>query len=91
MTKFHTCGSLKFKSKSISNNSSTTKESSESKTKVQIAFDQHKQFRSINNPKFSNPIQKPSKKKSHKERVDEFNSYLEKLPEHNDIPRIGPG
>ena len=29
--------------------------------------------------------------KSHKERVQEFNSYLEHLTEHNDIPKVGPG
>nr|KAJ3398792.1 hypothetical protein HK105_005066 [Polyrhizophydium stewartii] len=29
--------------------------------------------------------------KSHKERVAEFNSYLESLSEHHDIPRVGPG
>ncbi|KAJ3055992.1 hypothetical protein HK097_008481 [Rhizophlyctis rosea] len=29
--------------------------------------------------------------KSHKERVAEFNSYLENLSEHYDIPKVGPG
>ncbi|KAI8618691.1 hypothetical protein BC830DRAFT_904850 [Chytriomyces sp. MP71] len=29
--------------------------------------------------------------KSHKERVQEFNAYLESLSEHHDIPRVGPG
>ncbi|KAI8840495.1 hypothetical protein BJ741DRAFT_597490 [Chytriomyces cf. hyalinus JEL632] len=29
--------------------------------------------------------------KSHKERVAEFNQYLESLSEHHDIPRVGPG
>lgn len=29
--------------------------------------------------------------KSHKERVAEFNSYLERLSEHHDIPKVGPG
>jgi protein FAM32A len=29
--------------------------------------------------------------KSHKERVAEFNAYLEKLSEHHDIPKVGPG
>ncbi|KAJ3287872.1 hypothetical protein HDU79_005373 [Rhizoclosmatium sp. JEL0117] len=29
--------------------------------------------------------------KSHKERVAEFNAYLETLSEHHDIPRVGPG
>lgn len=29
--------------------------------------------------------------KSHKDRVAEFNNYLESLSEHHDIPRVGPG
>ena len=30
-------------------------------------------------------------KKTHRERIDEYNKKLAKLPEHFDIPRIGPG
>ena len=29
--------------------------------------------------------------KSHRERVSQFNDYLEKLSEHHDIPKVGPG
>lgn len=29
--------------------------------------------------------------KSHKEKVSEFNSKLEQLSEHYDIPKVGPG
>ncbi|OMJ25004.1 Protein FAM32A-like [Smittium culicis] len=29
--------------------------------------------------------------KSHKEKVQEFNERLDKLPEHNDMPKVGPG
>lgn len=29
--------------------------------------------------------------KSHKEKVTEFNQKLEKLSEHYDIPKVGPG
>lgn len=29
--------------------------------------------------------------KSHKEKVNDFNKYLESLPEHYDIPKVGPG
>ncbi|KAG5728981.1 hypothetical protein E4T56_gene15234 [Termitomyces sp. T112] len=29
--------------------------------------------------------------KTHKERVSEFNTYLETLSEHHDIPKVGPG
>jgi len=30
-------------------------------------------------------------RKSHKERVNSFNAYLESLTDHNDMPKIGPG
>jgi protein FAM32A len=29
--------------------------------------------------------------RSHRERVDEFNSKLDRLPTHFDIPKVGPG
>ena len=29
--------------------------------------------------------------KSHREKVAEFNAYLENLSEHHDIPKVGPG
>jgi protein FAM32A len=29
--------------------------------------------------------------KSHREKVKDFNEYLEKLTEHHDIPKVGPG
>ncbi len=29
--------------------------------------------------------------KTHRQRVEEFNTYLGNLTEHNDIPRVGPG
>jgi len=29
--------------------------------------------------------------KSHRQRIAEFNTYLDKLSEHYDIPRVGPG
>ncbi|XP_020424799.1 protein FAM32A-like isoform X3 [Prunus persica] len=30
-------------------------------------------------------------KKSHRDRVQEFNHYLANLSEHHDIPKVGPG
>jgi protein FAM32A len=30
-------------------------------------------------------------RKTHKDRVAEFNNYLESLSEHHDIPKVGPG
>jgi protein FAM32A len=29
--------------------------------------------------------------KTHRERVNEFNAYLQNLSEHHDIPKVGPG
>ncbi|PVU88155.1 hypothetical protein BB559_005700, partial [Furculomyces boomerangus] len=29
--------------------------------------------------------------KSHKEKVQEFNEKLDRLPEHHDMPKVGPG
>lgn len=29
--------------------------------------------------------------KSHKQKVEEFNAKLDKIPEHYDIPKVGPG
>lgn len=30
-------------------------------------------------------------RKSHKEKVAEYNDYLSKLSEHHDVPKVGPG
>ncbi|CAI4210306.1 unnamed protein product [Parascedosporium putredinis] len=38
-----------------------------------------------------NPESRPELLKTHKERVEELNSFLSKLSEHNDMPKIGPG
>ncbi|KAG9250931.1 uncharacterized protein F5Z01DRAFT_677427 [Emericellopsis atlantica] len=34
---------------------------------------------------------RPELMKTHKERVEELNTYLSKLSEHHDMPKIGPG
>ncbi|KAK2593226.1 hypothetical protein QQS21_009066 [Conoideocrella luteorostrata] len=34
---------------------------------------------------------RPEMLKTHKERVEELNTYLSKLSEHHDMPKIGPG
>jgi protein FAM32A len=34
---------------------------------------------------------RPELFKTHKERVEELNTYLSKLSEHHDMPKIGPG
>ena len=37
------------------------------------------------------PEARPELLKTHKDRVEELNSFLSKLSEHNDMPKIGPG
>jgi protein FAM32A len=54
------------------------------KTKAEIQFELIKQKR------LEERIEKAAEK-SHKERVNQFNTYLSKLSEHHDIPRVGPG
>lgn len=34
---------------------------------------------------------RPELLKTHKQRVEELNTYLSKLSEHHDMPKIGPG
>lgn len=34
---------------------------------------------------------RPELLKTHKERVEELNTYLSRLSEHHDMPKIGPG
>ena len=34
---------------------------------------------------------RPELLKTHKQRVEELNTYLSRLSEHHDMPKIGPG
>ncbi|KAJ3091585.1 hypothetical protein HK102_014186 [Quaeritorhiza haematococci] len=54
------------------------------KTKAQLAFE------AVQKARQQERIMKIASK-SHKEKVEEFNAYLESLSEHHDIPRVGPG
>ncbi|CAO1629976.1 unnamed protein product [Sympodiomycopsis kandeliae] len=47
-------------------------------------------FEKIQNERRKEKIRKQASK-SHKDRVGEFNKYLEGLSEHHDIPKVGPG
>ena len=73
---------IKFKSKKTlntnTNTDTVTKVNERKKTKTELAFEQHKSTKKI-------------AKCSHKDRINKLNAYLERLPEHNDIPKIGPG
>ncbi|ORZ38386.1 hypothetical protein BCR44DRAFT_1497473 [Catenaria anguillulae PL171] len=54
------------------------------KTAAQLAFEEAQRKRQRDR------IHKMASK-SHKEKVDDFNKYLESLSEHHDIPKVGPG
>ncbi|KAI8898068.1 hypothetical protein BC833DRAFT_591139 [Globomyces pollinis-pini] len=62
----------------------TTSPATRTKTAAELKFLEVKQKR------LNEKVEKLAEK-SHKERVNEFNTYLSKLSEHNDIPRVGPG
>ncbi len=85
-------GSLKLKSKlklkaddkaSLKNQPSVIKKS-RNKTAAEIAFEK------AHSKKQAEKLSQLAKK-SHKEKVAEFNEYLGKLSEHHDIPKVGPG
>lgn len=40
---------------------------------------------------FEDGSARPELLKTHKERVEGLNTYLSKLSEHHDMPKIGPG
>lgn len=40
---------------------------------------------------FEDGTARPELLKTHKERVEGLNTYLSKLSEHHDMPKIGPG
>eukprot|EP01083_Nonionella_stella_P075292 204633_1 len=55
-----------------------------SKTKAELLFDRRMKERETEN------IDKVIRK-THRERINEFNDKLACLTEHNDIPKVGPG
>ncbi|CAD6926797.1 unnamed protein product [Tilletia controversa] len=52
--------------------------------------DAERRFDEIQRKRLSEKV-KTEAKKSHKDKVDKFNTYLESLSEHYDIPKVGPG
>ncbi|CAO1616056.1 unnamed protein product [Jaminaea pallidilutea] len=49
-----------------------------------------KRFAEVQRRRMADKVRKEAGK-SHKERVAEFNKYLEGLSEHHDLPKVGPG
>ncbi|KAJ1980332.1 hypothetical protein H4R33_005499 [Dimargaris cristalligena] len=62
----------------------TPAEASVAKTKAEIEFEKAQERRKMK--QYSKFVEK-----SHPERVAEFNEKLDKLSEHYDIPKVGPG
>ncbi|RKP10809.1 hypothetical protein THASP1DRAFT_27404 [Thamnocephalis sphaerospora] len=54
------------------------------KTKAELRFEEVQERREAE-------MIKKAATKSHKEKVAEFNEYLNNLSEHYDIPKVGPG
>jgi protein FAM32A len=54
------------------------------KTKAELEFEELKRSRVYER------VEKNAEK-SHKQKITEFNKYLNNLSEHHDIPRVGPG
>ncbi|KAK9895939.1 DUF1754-domain-containing protein [Cystobasidium minutum MCA 4210] len=49
-----------------------------------------RRYEEVRRKRLAEKVRKEAKK-SHKDRVQEFNDKLERLSEHHDLPRIGPG
>ncbi|KAI9460537.1 hypothetical protein BJY52DRAFT_1211413 [Lactarius psammicola] len=49
-----------------------------------------KRFQEVQRKRLADKVKKLAGK-THKDRVHEFNSKLESLSEHHDIPKVGPG
>lgn len=63
---------------------SSKKRSNDVKTKAEIEFERVREEREADELK-------KRLKRSHRERIDEFNERLSSMSEHYDIPKIGPG
>ncbi|KAK9774195.1 hypothetical protein SCAR479_09059 [Seiridium cardinale] len=64
-------------------------EPTEYKTEAQKRHEEYKRKKMLELSKSSSS--RPELLKTHKERVEELNTYLSKLSEHHDMPKIGPG
>ncbi|EAU92792.1 hypothetical protein CC1G_01837 [Coprinopsis cinerea okayama7 len=71
---------------SSSRNSPSVNPESSSSRKTEA----EKRFEEVQRQRLAQRVAKLAKK-THKDRVAEFNSHLESLSEHHDIPKVGPG
>lgn len=70
----------------------TGSSSSTSKTQSTSSYARHmteseKRYEEVRKKRLAEKVRKEAKK-SHKDRVQEFNTYLERLSEHHDLPRV---
>mmetsp|Transcript_36224 Transcript_36224/g.61097 ORF Transcript_36224/g.61097 Transcript_36224/m.61097 type:complete len:114 (+) Transcript_36224:290-631(+) len=56
----------------------------DTRTKAEKRYDE--QMRTVDEKRM-----KEDAKKTHRERVKDFNDHLGRMSEHNDIPKVGPG
>ena len=72
----------------------STETQSENKTNTKYYYDNRteteKKFDEIRLGRIDQMIEK-KKDMTFKQRIDKFSNYLSKLPEHYDIPKVGPG
>ncbi|KAI9898506.1 hypothetical protein N3K66_006866 [Trichothecium roseum] len=59
------------------------------KTESELRYEETRKKRLLDMAKAQGA--RPELLKTHKERVEELNTYLSKLSEHHDMPKIGPG
>ncbi|KAI1414214.1 DUF1754-domain-containing protein [Hypoxylon sp. FL1857] len=67
------------------NNEDTVEHKTEAERRHEEA-NRKKMFKMLEDPKVASEF-----RKTHKERVEGLNTYLSKLSEHHDMPKIGPG
>ncbi|KAJ1951612.1 hypothetical protein FBU59_000017 [Linderina macrospora] len=81
-----------FKKKSKKSKKHHHKKSKESDSVVQgvTQTEAEKKFEQVQRNRQKERIEKLASK-SHSERVREFNKKLEQAPEHNEMPKVGPG
>ncbi|KAK7058378.1 hypothetical protein VNI00_002012 [Paramarasmius palmivorus] len=75
---------LSLKASGSGRNSPAASSSKNSKTEAEKRFDE------VQKRRLQQRVAKLANK-THKDRVNEFNSHLETLSEHHDIPKVGPG
>ncbi|WFD38983.1 uncharacterized protein MJAP1_001950 [Malassezia japonica] len=69
---------------------SSVKPASQMPAPARTATKAEQKFEEVRLKRLHDQVRKEARK-SHKEKVDSFNAYLETLTDINDLPKIGPG